>query len=177
MDLTYYGLSCFQIKTEKNSILVDPFDTKDVGLPLGKFNIDMVVFTSKTFEKNKAVAGCISSTDRRKEAKLEIVTISEPGEYEVGGIFVRSFANPNFHIISIEDVNICYLGMLGNKAGSADFSELGNVDYLIIPVGDGGIYADWKAVEKMIKDIDPSVVIPCCYKLRGMTDKYAKLKT
>lgn len=175
MDLSYFGMSCFQIKTEKVSVVTDPFDPGTLGIELPKLSADIVVLTAgKTM--SKGAGEHIVPSELRSGKELKLLEVSEPGEYEAGGIFVRSFGNPLIHIITIEDINVCYIGLLGSKFPAADVSEIGNIDYMIVPVGDGGMFPDWKAVEKLIKDIDPSVVIPCAYKIRGMAEKYSKLK-
>ncbi len=175
MELSYFGLSCFQIKTDNATVITDPFDPKKVGLSLPKLLADMVIFSDKSLAQDKGAMANVATNQLRADSGLKLVVVDNPGEYEAGGIFVRSYNDPFFHVITIEDVNICYLGM-ASKLGTFDFSEIGNIDYLIVPVGDGGMFLDWKVVDKAIKDIDPDIVIPCTYKLRGMSDRYSKLK-
>lgn len=56
------------------------------------------------------------------------------------------------------------------------FEDTGDIDYLILPVGDGKDFVDWKDLEKIISEIDPVVLIPSCYFVSGMKDRWKELK-
>jgi L-ascorbate metabolism protein UlaG (beta-lactamase superfamily) len=47
--------------------------------------------------------------------------------------------------------------------------EIGMVDILIIPVGGNGFTLDAKGAQKLIKDIDPKIVIPTNYDDKAIT--------
>ncbi len=44
--------------------------------------------------------------------------------------------------------------------------NLGDVDVLIVPVGDGVNFMDFDKIERVISNTDPSILIPCAYKER-----------
>lgn len=179
MELTYFGLSCFRIKTRDAVLVTDPFDPKSVGISMPSMDADIVLFTGsrKKTDCSRSLSK-INLSENRELAGKKLMEINEPGEYEVGGIFVRAYRNPGFYVISSDSVNVCYMGMMGGSAAGADFSGLGlgNIDYLIVPVGDAGIFIDWKKMDKLIKDIDPAIVVPSCYRMEGMKDDYLELK-
>lgn len=170
MDLQYYGLSCFRVRTKETTVVTDPFNTREVGLSYPSLAADCVVYTGKGDKKK------VKPSDVREEEKLDMIEVKEAGEYEVGGIFVRSFENPVFHIISAQDITIGYLGLLKGEIKGGAFEGVGDIDYLIAPVGDGDTFVNWKTLGKLIKVVDPAVFIPSCYKIKGMKDKYGELK-
>lgn len=174
MELTYYGLSCFKLKTKSVTVVTDPFNPKDVGVSLSPKEADVVLYTA---EPTKDAASKIKITESREAAGKEVLSVTEPGEYEVGGVFVRAHGSPNYHVITAAGISVCYLGLFNGPWKEEDFVDLGNIDYLIVPVGDASLFIDWKQLEKVINEIDPSIVIPSCYKLDGMKGDYAGLKT
>ncbi|MEA3356908.1 MAG: MBL fold metallo-hydrolase [Patescibacteria group bacterium] len=176
MEITYFGLSCFRFKQGDFSILTDPFDPKTAGISLSKQKVDAVLWTHSDQRKTKEVRGRFSRSEARSALGLDVIEIYEPGEYEVGGVFVRTYSNPAFHILTIDDVNICYLGMMKDQITDEGFAVTGSIDYLIIPVGDAGVFSEWKQVSAMIKGVDPGVVIPSCYKLPGLAGEFGHLK-
>lgn len=175
MVLKYYGLSCFSIKKDEAVLVTDPFDPREVGLSYPGLSADVVVYTKRDVtDKERAK---VNASEGRNERGGQIVEIVEPGEYEVGDIFVRMIHNTGVVIISVDDVNICYLGLSREIDKGAKFDDLGTIHYLIVPIGNGDEFMDWKKVDSMIKEIDPGVVIPSCYKMEGMKGEYAGLKT
>lgn len=176
MVLTYYGLSCFKIKHGDTVLITDPYDSKEVGLKLPKLQADMVLYSQGYDLVNAGARKKVEVSDARKEAGKDLLEIYEPGEYEVGDIYVRKYGRANVSAITIDDISIYYAGMAREFEGSGKFDDLGTIDYLVVPVGDATKFMDWKQVDKLIKEIDPGVVIPSCYKLDGMSGDYGKLR-
>jgi L-ascorbate metabolism protein UlaG (beta-lactamase superfamily) len=176
LKLKYYGLSCFELETSGCKIVTDPFDEDEIGLKRPDFRADMVL---TSFYQKKLLGDYteIEASKARAKLKKEVLTIDEPGEYEVGQVFVRTYANPGFHMITQKDLNICYLGMLGSYKSADDIKDIGQVDYLIAPVGDEGSFVSWKQLSKLIKKIDPAYIIPTCYKQKGLKKTLGELKT
>lgn len=175
MELTYFGLSCFRIKTKETVLVTDPFDPKVIGISMPSLETDIVLFSRCRSKSDKSLSK-IKLSDNRASSGKSLIEICEPGEYEAGGIFVRAYSNPHLYVISFDSVNVCYMGLMGGSVAGTDFSGLGNIDYLIVPVGDAGVFIDWKKMDKLVKDIDPAVVIPSCYRIDGMKDDYGGLK-
>jgi len=83
-----------------------------------------------------------------KQVKMEI---SEPGEYEVGGISVlgMQFGENIIFVFEIDGLRIAYLGEFKKDLTDTQISELGNIDILVI----------FEGREKIIGQIDPYFVI------------------
>ena len=83
-----------------------------------------------------------------KQVKMEI---SEPGEYEVGGISIlgMQLGENIIFVFEIDGLRIAYLGEFKKDLTDTQISELGNIDILII----------FEGREKIIGQIDPYFVI------------------
>jgi len=168
MDIFYLGHSSFKLKGKNASVIVDPFDSKKVGLKYSSNEADIVSVSHE--HKDHNAVGVI---------KGEPKVISGPGEYEIKGISILGF--PSFHdskkgeergkntiyVFEIDGIRICHLGDLGHKLSDSLIENLGDIDVLMIPVG--GIYTigPTEAVE-IVKNMEPSFVLPMHYYVDGI---------
>ena len=180
MTITWFGHSCFRIEAKEGSILTDPF-SKEIGLKPTKIT-DNIVLVSHDHADHNNVEG----------VGPETFIIKNPGEYEKNGISVLGM--PSFHdrsegkerglntiyLIKAEDITICHLGDLGQeKLDEKQVEEIGDVDILMIPVG-GNYTINYKEAVEVISQIEPKVVIPMHYKVKGLeldiesADKFVK---
>ena len=180
MTITWFGHSCFRIEAKEGSILTDPF-SKEIGLKPTKIK-DNIVLVSHDHADHNNVEG----------VGPETFIIKNPGEYEKNGISVLGM--PSFHdrsegkerglntiyLIKAEDITICHLGDLGQeKLDEKQVEEIGDVDILMIPVG-GNYTINYKEAVEVISQIEPKVVIPMHYKVKGLeldiesADKFVK---
>ena len=177
MTITWYGHSCFKIDNQGGhlTIITDPFDKK-IGLTPPRGNADIITISHNHYDHNnvKAISG-------------EPFVIETPGEYEVKEI--RILGVPGYHdnekgkerginiiyLIKIDGIKICHLGDMGQeKLTDKQLELINDVDILMIPVG--GVYTiDAKKAVKIIKQIEPSIIIPMHYKLPGLTEELAKV--
>jgi len=177
MNVSYFGLSCFKIKYSDTVLLTDPFDPGDVELSFPAQTVDIVLYTHAYESVPDGVRKKVLPSEVRVAKGQTLLEISEPGEYEVGDIFVRFMSDPGVVLISMEDVTICYVAPTRTIDDAKGFDDLGIIHYLIIPVGDSDEFLNWTKVDDVIKEIDPGVVIPSCYRIEGMKGKYGELKT
>ena len=68
--------------------------------------------------------------------------------------------------IAADGLAVCHLGDVGHGLDSGTARKLCPVDVLLVPVG-GYFTADEKAVDDIIGDLDPALVIPMHYKTAG----------
>lgn len=180
MTITWFGQSCFRIEAKEGSILIDPF-SPDIGLKPPKIKDDLVLVTHEHYDHNNT-----------EGAPAETFIIRTPGEYEknsVSVLGVRSFHDKSegkergsntIYIIKCEDMTICHLGDLGQeKLDEKQVEEIGDVDILMIPVG-GSYTINYKEAVEVISQIEPKIVIPMHYKIKGLesdiesADKFVK---
>ncbi|HWA64595.1 MAG TPA: MBL fold metallo-hydrolase [Candidatus Paceibacterota bacterium] len=180
MTITWFGQSCFRLEAKEGSVLIDPF-AKEIGLKPPRIKDDVVLVTHQHRDHNAI-----------EDANSEAFIIQNPGEYEKQGIAVRGIASfhddkegaergPNtIYLIKAEDLTLCHLGDLGQKALTDQQVEaIGDVDVLMIPVG-GTYTLGAKEAAEVISQIEPKVIIPMHYKLPGIqspiesADKFVK---
>jgi len=176
MNVKYYGLSCFAFKFEDTVLVTDPYDPKEVGLSYPLLKTNIVLYSQPLIKVSEKAKKKISVSEAREKSGKELYVIHEPGEYEIGEIFVRVLTDPGVVIISMGEVNICYIGPTREFDSNAKFDALGMIHYLVVPVGDGKEYMDWKKVDSLVTEIDPGVVLPSCFFVDGMAGKYADLR-
>jgi L-ascorbate metabolism protein UlaG (beta-lactamase superfamily) len=168
MEIKYLGHSCFQLKGKDASVVTDPFDEKMVGLKLGKLSTDIVTISHEHADHNK-----------RDNIEGDPIIFDLPGEYEKKGIRITGIAtyhdktqgqergkNTIFKI-EIDGVSILHCGDLGHELTDEMLEELGEIHVLLVPVGGFYTIAADEAL-KVIKQVEPSLVIPMHYNQEGV---------
>ena len=160
-DIIYKGANCFEIKTKKASLIIDPFG-KDYGKP-PSIKDKIVVLT-------RASEG-LDTTGAK-------FVISNPGEYEIDmisvtGVPAKSMLDASdtdtVYRFSIGDVSIGVIGGIEPKLSDEQLEALGLIDYLIIPVGGHGLCPDAVGAASLVRDIEPKVLIPSHYQTSEIT--------
>ena len=153
MEVQFYGANCVRITTKKAAITID--DTENVAAKNG----DILLFTAAGEHKPKA------------DAKI---SIHQPGEYEVSdtsiqGIAARSHMDEPgtksatmFKVIG-DDIRLVAVGHVYPEINDEQLEALGTVDVLLIPVGGHGYTLDAVGALKLIKKIEPKLIIPTHY--------------
>lgn len=175
MNIAYYGHSCFKITTkpagratEDVVIFTDPFD-RSIGLRPPQGHADIVFISHNHTDHNNAPA-----------LKDDPVILDMPGEYSAKGINAVGLAS--FHdnkegaergvntifIMETEELRLCHLGDLGCDLTSKQLEEIDGIDILFIPVG-GKFTLDGNQAADLVKKIEPKIVIPMHYKVKGLT--------
>jgi L-ascorbate metabolism protein UlaG (beta-lactamase superfamily) len=170
MQITWYGHSCFRLRGRSGTVVADPYGP-DIGYKLPRIRADIVTVSHDHPDHANV-----------KALRGKPTIISGPGEYEIKGIFVigipaysRGTAKTpgiqnTVYLLNLEGVTVCHLGDLRRVPTQSQVEELGDVDVLLIPVGDGTTLGAAKASE-VISLLEPSIVIPMHYKtelLRGL---------
>lgn len=179
MQLNWYGEGCFKIVEDGVTITTDPVESF-TGLSAPRFKTDVVIKTIMdplSIEDDKPVAVNDPSTSSGQAG--ETVVIAGPGEYEVKGIHVTGWPlmkssdkNVLRSIFKIETKDLT-VGLLGHLAAFNDpeiLEELGDVDLLIIPAG-GEPYIGQSEAAKLIRQIEPRMILPSFFKVTGLKRK------
>lgn len=173
MNITYYGQSCFKITakpagraTEDVVIFTDPFD-RSIGLRPPQGHADIVFVSHSHHDHNNISA-----------LKDEPVVIDLPGEYSAKGVNAvgidsshdkkegAELGRNTIFIFESEDLRICHLGDLGCDLTSSQLEEIDGVDILFVPIG-GNYTIDGKEAAELVRKIEPKIVIPMHYKIKG----------
>jgi L-ascorbate metabolism protein UlaG (beta-lactamase superfamily) len=157
MDVQFYGANCVVINYKGVRVVVD--DTlAELGGKSVMRNDDLVLFTGK-HEAPKI------------EAKL---VIDNPGEYEVADVSILGVAaqahvdekgtkNATMFKVTVGDMNVLFTGHVNPNVSESQLEALGHVDVMIVPVGGNGYTLDAVGALKLIKEVEPKMVIPTHY--------------
>lgn len=156
MELTYYGANCVRIVTKKAAITIDD-NLAELGLKSVTKPGDIALFTG-THEPPK--------TDVK-------FVIDQAGEYEVSDISIQGVAarahldetglNATMFKVIADDIRLVSVGHIYPELNDLQLEALGTVDVLIIPVGGSGYTLDAIGASKVIKKIEPKLIIPVHY--------------
>lgn len=156
MELQFYGANCIAITYKGKRIIVD-----DNLLELGAKSVikpdDVAVYTGP--HTGDAVGR---------------LTFDSPGEYEVGDISLVGIAarahvdeegkqNATMIKLVIGELSVLVTGHIYPKLTEAQQESVGMVDVLLVPVGGNGYTVDPVGAVKLIKDIEPKIVVPTHY--------------
>lgn len=157
MEFQYFGGNCIRISSKKAVIVIDD---------------NMAELGQKSITKSGDIA-IFTQSHGTPAAEVKVV-IDQPGEYEVSDISVQGIAaqahidEPNQHNatmfrITAGDIKVAIVGHIYPELSEAQLESLGMVDVLLIPVGGNGYTLDGIGALKIIKKIEPKIVIPTHY--------------
>jgi L-ascorbate metabolism protein UlaG (beta-lactamase superfamily) len=170
MNIKYLGHASFYIRSKDAKIVTDPFDPS-IGIKFPKIEADIVTISHAHADHNypQGIAG-------------EPLVIDWPGEYEKKGVRITGF--PTFHDkekgkergsntiyrIDADGISILHCGDLGHTLDDNTLEAIGDIDILLIPVG-GHYTIDAKEAVTVIKQIEPSMIIPMHYRTPAHDEK------
>lgn len=167
MQISWHGLSCFEITTTtangEVTVVIDPYGN-ETGLRFPRtLEADIVCVSHDDSDANNlsAVGG-------------EPFVVNIPGEFEVKDVFVYSIAAGDTRIFRVESENmhVAHLGSLNRALTDKELQELETVDILMVPVGGGSVMTPKLAAE-VIAQIEPRVVIPMTYAIPNLKETLA----
>jgi L-ascorbate metabolism protein UlaG (beta-lactamase superfamily) len=165
MVITYYGHEFFKLQFGDTVIAVNPV-SKQSSLKQTRFGADIVLLGSQN-DPNK------NGVDMVTHGEKVPFVISGPGEYEVGGIFVKGASitpegaeagkHPYMmtaYWLLLEGMRLCFLNGLSVKHLSKETREMiGEIDILFVPIGGGEVLAASDAHEVAVS-LEPKMIIP-----------------
>ncbi|MEO7364331.1 MAG: MBL fold metallo-hydrolase, partial [Candidatus Saccharimonadales bacterium] len=152
MDLQYYGANCVSLTLKGTRIVIDD-NLVDLG---GKSVLradDVALFTSA----HGVTGGRIS--------------FDGPGEYEVADVSIigiparahidepKTHAATMFKLV-VGELSILVTGHIYPELSESQLEQIGLIDVLIVPVGGNGFTLDPVGALKLIKAIEPKLVVP-----------------
>ena len=148
MIITYHGVDFFKVQFGDTVLAVNPI-SKDSKFKSTRFGSDITLVSLNSPEHNGA--------DITSRGDKESFLINGPGEYEVSGVFVKGFLSKSnypsigsgqagtnkintIYKISLEGMNLCFLGALSDAQLSPEAKEaIEETDILIVPIGGNGV--------------------------------------
>lgn len=177
MKIKKVGWTSFLISSQNISVVTDPLAVVEVDVNLPKTSADIAIFT----DYDKVIKESILK-DNKLDTKIvpdkreKVMEISTPGEFEVGGLMIRRDIDTDFYIIDENTLRVLYLGGTNSKFDPESIKDVGDVDVLILPVGDGVSFMNFDTMEKVISNIDPAVLLPCAFSEDGAKGNVLKTK-
>lgn len=158
MDIQFHGANCIVLSSKQTRVVIDDNLSTLGGNTVAKEG-DITLFTSE---------------DHSEPTKQPKIMIDQPGEYEISGVSVygigtRSHMDEDkqqsavMYKIDIEDMNVLIAGHVYPELSDRQLEAIGMVDLLLIPVGGNGYTLDGVGALKLIKKIEPKMVIPTHY--------------
>jgi L-ascorbate metabolism protein UlaG (beta-lactamase superfamily) len=175
MEITWYGQTCFRL-SERGlaTVVTDPFPPETgLTLPRPRAHVITVSYDDDQCRYTSGVRGPFRLLDG-------------PGEYEIGGVFITGIATfadgkrgavrgqNTVFTFDLNGLTVCHLGRLGHVPDQSQVEDLGTVDVLLVPVGDGGSLSPARASE-VISLFEPGIVVPMYYKVQGVQTKLGTL--
>ncbi len=174
MEIKWYGQACFLITTSNNTkLLTDPFDKLPYNLP--DIPVDIVTVSHNHFDHNhhKAVKGQFKLYTKSGHYTEKDIVIDGIDTFHDDANGAKRGSNIVFKY-TIDQLEVCHLGDLGHMLSEEQVKKLGHIDILLIPVG--GIYTiDAKKAVKVIKQLNPSIIIPMHYGTKALENTNLEL--
>ncbi len=157
MDIQFYGANCLVFSTRGVRVVIDDTLSDQGGKSVLKPG-DIALYTA-------------AHGDPQVDTKL---TIDQPGEFEVSdvsiyGIQARAHMDEvgrrtaTMYKLHTKELNIFVPGHIYPELTDEQLETIGMVDVMFIPVGGNGYTLDPVGALKIIRKIEPKVIVPTHY--------------
>jgi L-ascorbate metabolism protein UlaG (beta-lactamase superfamily) len=158
MDMQWYGANCVVIGGKQGRVVVDD-NLADLGAKSVTKEGDIVLFTGEH----------LNSGPHSPRLLLD-----QPGEYEVAGISIYGIAarshmdeegkmSATMYKVITDDLSILVTGHVYPELSESQLEAIGMVDVMFVPVGGNGYTLDGVGALKLVKKIEPKIVVPTHY--------------
>lgn len=161
MIATYFGQAFVKVQVGETIFAFNPI-SKAYDSKAAKFGADVALVSLN----DPAFNGKENASFGSKEPFY----IEGPGEYEVGGTFIRGFETVGpigkintVYTAMVDGIRLCHLGGLANPNLSPEtIEDLGVIDILFLPIG-GGDYLTAKDAAKLAAALEAKIVVPILF--------------
>jgi len=166
MIITYHGVDFFKVQFGDTILAINPI-SKESPHKGARFGSDIALISLlKSPEHNGA--------DAVSRAEKEPFIVNGPGEYEIGGVFIKGFLSKSnygaeknggeclntIYTINLEGITLCFLGALSDEKLPAKTVEaIDGVDILVVPIGGDGVLPP-AAAHKLAVQFETKLIIP-----------------
>ncbi len=185
MIITYFGKQFFKIQQGETVLSFNPVSKGSKTGINAHFGADVALVTTNHPDYN--------GVEQLSHGERTPFIINGPGDYEIKEIFIKGVLSETFisdhvrdevdkkyintiYVLSIDNINIVFLGALSNMEISKEAHEaINSPDILFIPVGglptqagkgpakDGASLLDVKSAAKLASSFEPKMIIPMDY--------------
>lgn len=154
MELQFHGANCITITTRQARVVIDDNLAELGGKSISKPG-DITLFTGS----------------HETSPEVSKILIDMPGEYEASGVSIYGIAarshmdedkkmSATMYKIVLDDFRLLVTGHVFPELSDAQLEAIGMVDVMFVPVGGFGYTMDGVGALKLIKKIEPKLVIP-----------------
>jgi L-ascorbate metabolism protein UlaG (beta-lactamase superfamily) len=161
MDIQFYGANCFSLSYKGTRVVIDDNLAELGGKAVLKAD-DVALFTGKHEDGKTAVK----------------LLVDRPGEYEIGDISIvgvaarahmdESDTAATMYKITVGEVSVVFTGHVYPKLTEGQAESIGRVDVMVVPVGGMGYTLDAIGALKLVKELEPKLIIPSHYADRAL---------
>lgn len=168
MQVSWHGQYTIKITSKDDVLIIDPY-SPEVGLPPFRGKANIVALTNPTDKTMSHLSGV------QGEYKL----INTPGEYSISGFTLYApgwqtaeGVERSLQLWVIEETSILHVGALNRDLTDKELQEIERIgiDILLLPVG-GGNGLNLKQAMNLMTTIEPRLLIPIHYELKGLKEK------
>lgn len=158
LEIEYKGANSVMISGKDTVLWIDPLSNP------------------KTYKSSKSETVYLVTEPRfLPEVGEDVLVLEGPGEYETGPFWIHGVAaqrhidtpeqgrQTTVYRIDTGDFRVAVLGNIDSVLDEDQLEALGTVDFLVLPVGGGGYTLDATAAAKLVRQIEPKVVVPVHY--------------
>jgi L-ascorbate metabolism protein UlaG (beta-lactamase superfamily) len=162
MDIQFYGANCVALVAKQARVLIDD-NLTDLGAKSAAKAGDIALFTRAHADP---------------EAAPKIV-IDQPGEYEVSGVSIYGIPvrahmdeegqrTATMYKIVTDDLRILVTGHIYPELTDGQLEAIGAIDVMLVPVGGNGYTLDPVGAFKVVKKVEPKLIIPTHFDDKGL---------
>lgn len=175
MIITHQGVQSFRIQFGDTVVSYNPI-SKESSFSSTSFGSDIVLISTDHPDMN--------GVDQSSRGDKSPFVVAGPGEYEIGGIFIRGFLSKTIYdkeekintiyLMNLENMNLCFLGALNSidSISSETKEALDGIDILFVPIGGGEVLSPSDAYKLGVK-LEAKIIIPMHYG-KGINEKALK---
>ena len=176
MEIVWFGGGCFRLRDRNTVAITDPY-LPDPRFQNLRIKADVTTSSLADQKPRKLVPATRES----------IYSIQGPGEYEIGGIFVRALPAHRPHPESngqvdtfvyrftVQGVTICHMGQLAGPPRQDVIDEFESPHVLILPPGGRGEFSQGDAI-RLVSAMTPSIVVPMGYAAAAAEENQAAIE-
>ena len=162
MDIQYYGANCITLTVKGARVVIDDNLADLGGKTINKAG-DIVLYTGAAHgTANKEARIVIDSPGEYEVADVSIVGIPARAHMDEGGL------NATMYKVTVNDMTVFITGHIYPDLSDRQLETIGMVDVMFVPVGGHGYTLDPIGALKVLKAVEPKIVIPTHYEEKGV---------
>lgn len=177
MEIKKISFVTFKLIYDQVDLLTDPLLSAEMVKSFPKTPADIVIHSESKYIGVQKPALDADFKKLDPKSRESVMEISSPGQYEVGGVMLRRSIKQNFYVLDDDNIRVVYMGGINKNISTDKLGNLGDVDVLILPIGDNEIYPSYEKLEQIIKKADPTYLIPCAFKEEGLATDAPDLRS